>query len=403
MTPAALDIEMDADAGACGYPRVPLHTVCEINPRRTPLLNRDDDAPTSFVPMPAVDAQSGTISDRLERPFREIRKGYTYFEDGDVIFAKITPCMQNGKHAICRDLINGFGFGSTEFHVLRPGPNLLAEWLHFYLRQPALLEDARRHFTGAVGQQRLPDDYLRELEIPVPPLHEQKRIATNLTSMLAAVENARLAAEERLAATEALSFAYVRDSLQNANPLKLYLGECLEEIKQGVGRSWDKYPVLGATRAGLAAAKEPVGKQPERYKFVDHGTVFYNPMRILLGSIAMVDDEHEPGITSPDYVVIRGKAGVLDARWFYRWFRSPFGEQLILSLSRGAVRERILFNRLSEGEIALPPYDVQRDASVKIAAAQRLIPQIVEEIELIKQLPAKLLSQVFGEGPQDNG
>ena len=104
-------------------------------------------------------------------------------------------------------------------------------------------------------------------------------------------------------------------------------------------------------------SKEPVGKNPERYKPVFHGTVFYNPMRILIGSIAIVDDNDEPGITSHDYVALQGREGLMDSRWFYYWLRPPAGEQCIASLARGgAVRERMLFNRLAEGEAAFPPF-----------------------------------------------
>ena len=89
------------------------------------------------------------------------------------------------------------------------------------------------------------------------------------------------------------------------------LTDCLSEVAEGVGLSWKSYRVLGATREGLALAKEPVGKKPERYKLVEPGTIFYNPMRILIGSIAFVDENEEPGITSPDYVVFKTKPGVI--------------------------------------------------------------------------------------------
>ena len=95
------------------------------------------------------------------------------------------------------------------------------------------------------------------------------------------------------------------------------LGDVLIEVKQGIGGKWANYPVLGATRNGLAPAREPPGKHAAKYKPVLHGTVFYNPMRILIGSIAFVDDDDEPGITSPDYVVLRGREGEVDSRWFY--------------------------------------------------------------------------------------
>jgi type I restriction enzyme S subunit len=141
------------------------------------------------------------------------------------------------------------------------------------------------------------------------------------------------------------------------------LGAVLEEVKKGIGSTWGQYPVLGATRNGLALAKEPVGKFPERYKPVFPGTVFYNPMRINIGSIAIVDEQDTPGITSPDYVALCGREGMVDSRWFYYWLRSPFGERCIASLARGAVRERMLFNRLAEAEIELPDYPSQVHAS----------------------------------------
>ena len=131
-----------------------LGEVCELNPRR-PALDRRGDVPTSFVPMEAVDAISGKICQARTRPFGEVSKGYTCFAEGDVLFAKITPCMQNGKHAIARGLLDGIGFGTTEFHVLRPTSAVLAEWVHFFVRRPVFLHDASKHFTGSVGKQRL--------------------------------------------------------------------------------------------------------------------------------------------------------------------------------------------------------------------------------------------------------
>jgi len=115
--------------------------------------------------------------------------------------------------------------------------------------------------------------------------------------------------------------------------------------------------MVGATRGGLAPAKEGIGKNPERYKLVEPGTIFYNPMRILLGSIALLDEGHPPGITSPDYVAFRTRSGMVHPRWFYYWLRSEDGEAFIRTLARGAVRERMLFRRLAEAEIEMPAYD----------------------------------------------
>ena len=155
--------------------RVPLGETCTVNPRAARHAVPDDTLVT-FVPMAAVDSRTGTISVREQRRLAEVANGFTAFEEGDVLFAKITPCMQNGKAAIARRLTNGIGRGSTEFYVLRPGPRILGEYIWHFVRQPRFREAAKRSFTGTAGQQRVPKSFMENASIPLPPLHEQRRI-----------------------------------------------------------------------------------------------------------------------------------------------------------------------------------------------------------------------------------
>jgi type I restriction enzyme, S subunit len=130
------------------------------------------------------------------------------------------------------------------------------------------------------------------------------------------------------------------------------------------------------------------------------GTIFYNPMRILLQFIAMVDENDAPGITSPDYVVMTAAPGVLHPRWFYDWFRSEEGLAFIRSLSRGAFRERLLFKRLAPAEIRIPSWDAQVRAAAILLQAQRFREQAEAGLVTLDALPAALLREVFGEeGP----
>lgn len=249
--------------------------------------------------------------------------------------------------------------------------------------------------TASTTVKHLSSKLLGELEWNIPEFEEQRRIAAHLKSQLAAVEEARNAAQAQSSELTNLANAIVRESLDHPDVETHTLGDVLDEVKRGIGSSWADYPVLGATRAGLAPAKEPVGKNPARYKPVLAGTVFYNPMRILIGSIAMVDDDDTPGITSPDYVALRGREGVVDSRWFYYWLRSPTGEHCIVSLARGAVRERMLFNRLAEGAIELPPYSVQQAASRALAEIRPMKNKIETQFNEIELLPARLLAKAF--------
>jgi type I restriction enzyme S subunit len=154
-----------------------LGEVCEINPRMPKSLADDDAA--SFLPMAAV-SEEGQIAFEEQREVGEVKKGYTYFERGDVLVAKITPCFENGKAARTLSLSNPIGFGSTEFHVLRAGEEIDAAYLFHLIWNARFREVGANNMTGSAGQKRVPADFLKRLEIPLPPLDEQRRIAAIL-------------------------------------------------------------------------------------------------------------------------------------------------------------------------------------------------------------------------------
>ncbi|OPX97217.1 MAG: EcoKI restriction-modification system protein HsdS [Syntrophorhabdus sp. PtaB.Bin006] len=153
--------------------------VCLLNPAFDS-NNISKDTNVSFVPMSAIDETTGEITKADVRQYKEVAKGYTAFKENDVLFAKITPCMENGKVAIARELINGIGFGSTEFHVLRPTEHILKEYLFFFLRQPRFRKRAKSAFTGSAGQLRVPESFFIRTRIPLPTLGEQERIVAIL-------------------------------------------------------------------------------------------------------------------------------------------------------------------------------------------------------------------------------
>lgn len=277
---------------------------------------------------------------------------------------------------------------------MRAGPELDPGYLFAFVQSRAFVDPLVDLTKGAL-YPAVTDRQVLAQSIPWVAVPQQQRIAANLANQLAAVEDARQAATAQLRELTQFANAIVRETLAHPDTESHSLGDVLLEVKQGIGSRWADFPVLGATRDGLAPAKEPVGKNPERYKPVTVGTVFYNPMRILIGSIAMVDEGDAPGITSPDYVALRGREGLVDSRWFYYWLRSPDGERCIASLARGAVRERMLFNRLTEGEIALPPYPVQRAASRALAELRPMKAAVEARLREIERLPQRLLAQVF--------
>jgi len=151
-----------------------LSEICQINPRGKSGLAEHDEV--SFVPMAAVSEISGSIVAAETRELRDVQKGFTPFQEGDILFAKITPCMENGKAAIARNLVNQHGYGSTEFHVIRPSALVLAEWVFAIIRTREFRRAAAASFQGAVGQQRVTASFLSSFRIPLPSLSEQHRI-----------------------------------------------------------------------------------------------------------------------------------------------------------------------------------------------------------------------------------
>jgi type I restriction enzyme S subunit len=161
---------------------------CTINPTRPKGLQANDHQETSFVPMEAVDGDLGIIAGIKIVSFEKVKKGYTYFEENDVLFAKITPCMQNKKSAIARNLINNFGFGSTEFYILRCKERVIPEWIYYFVRNKQFVDEAETHFTGTVGQQRVPKSFLEEYPLLVPPISVQKEIVSKLEKQMTEIE-----------------------------------------------------------------------------------------------------------------------------------------------------------------------------------------------------------------------
>ena len=159
------------------YKMKELGNCCEINPRRPSIALSDKDN-ISFVPMPSV-SEFGYLQNVMDEEFGKVKKGFTYFENNDVLFAKITPCMENGKGAIAQDLTNGIGMGSTEFHVLRPINNVSNPyWLLALTRLPNFRERAAKNMTGTGGQKRVGAAYLENFMVGLPPIELQERFAS---------------------------------------------------------------------------------------------------------------------------------------------------------------------------------------------------------------------------------
>ena len=203
------------------WKEVKLEDVCQINPK-TEIKDMKDDDIVSFLPMTSVKAECNYYAEENVL-YSKVKKGYTKFKNGDVLFAKITPCMENGKVCIVDNLIQGIGFGSTEFHILRCLNNIISKYVYYFVIQQCFRKKAKKNMAGAVGQQRVPADFMKNFDIPLPTLTEQQQIVAEIEKRFAAADEIEKAVNDSLLQAEKLKQSILKQAFagklvpQNSN------------------------------------------------------------------------------------------------------------------------------------------------------------------------------------------
>ena len=162
---------------------VRLGEVVEVNPNKIKIDIGEDEL-VDFIPMKNVSESSPEIIEKNFEKFKDLQKGYTQFIENDILFAKITPCMENGKTAIINDLKEKIGYGSTEFHILRSSKIINNKLLYNFLKQKRFRDDAKYNMTGSVGFRRVPTEFMKSYPFPLPLLEEQQEIVRILDEVL---------------------------------------------------------------------------------------------------------------------------------------------------------------------------------------------------------------------------
>lgn len=179
-----------------GWQKLRLKRIANLNPSKGEIANLPDDMVVTFLPMEAV-GESWEVDYSRTRPLAEVRNGYTYFRDGDILVAKITPCFENGKGALVNGCLNRFGFGTTEFHVIRSPNSETTKFLSYVVRSYRFKVEGAGMMTGTAGQKRLSDDYVKDFEVFLPPILEREKIARFLDRKTAAIDTL-IAKKQRL-------------------------------------------------------------------------------------------------------------------------------------------------------------------------------------------------------------
>lgn len=163
-----------------------LRYILNLNPAKSE-LHLPADTLVSFIPMEAVNYNK-YLTLTQEKFIDEVYKGYTYFRDNDVIVAKITPCFENGKSAIAQNLTNEIAFGTTELHVLRANSLIYNQFLYYLIKSDLFMKIGESEMYGAGGQKRIPEEFIKNFSIGLPPLPEQTAIADYLDNKLGEID-----------------------------------------------------------------------------------------------------------------------------------------------------------------------------------------------------------------------
>jgi type I restriction enzyme, S subunit len=377
-----------------GWQTKAIGDVCTIRPPKSEAraaLNPRDLV--SFVPMEDLPIGSKSIFPKQERPLSDVVNGYTYFADGDVLLAKITPCFENGKLGIARELKNGIGFGSSEYIVLRPDSTLTSDWLYYYLARESFRREGTSRMSGAVGHKRVPKEFVEKYSIPVPPISEQKRMVAILDQVFASIDASSVNSEKNLLTAQTLFEANLHRVFERRDSSWVDFDRPLAELCdlivdcehktapcQDEGIPSIRTPNVGKGKLlleGVNRVSERTYKEWTRRAEPMAGDLIF-AREAPAGNVAVVPDNLRVCLGQRT-VLIRPKRSLFEPAFLAYALLQPCIQQTLLAHSRGATVEHVNMKDIRALDIgAIPPLTIQK--------------QLVEQIEGVAERADSLAS-----------
>jgi type I restriction enzyme S subunit len=343
----------------------------------------------------------------------EVSGSYTYFADGDVLLAKITPCFENGKVGIARGLTNGVGFGSSEFIVFRPKPELDAEFLYYYLARPTFRDEGARTMTGAVGHKRLAKEFVENYPIPLPPLPEQRRLVAILSEAFDAIDIAKANAEKNLQGVQELAEAlsescFVQNSDDSFIPQELTnLCEFIVDCEHKTAPTQEHgFPSIRTPNIGKGhLLLDNVNRVSEETYAAWTRRAVPLPGDLILareapaGNVAVIPDGMRVCLGQRT-VLIRPRREALEPMYLAHLLLQRGSQQRLLAHSRGATVQHINLKDIRAFMIgSVPNLDTQRRVVERLAEIEQMREALSsaqrQKIVALDELAACLLHQAF--------
>lgn len=341
--------------------------------------------------------------------YSEVKKGFTNFQNGDILFAKITPCMENGKGAIAHNMKNGIGFGSTEFHVLRPDTDkITSEWLYYLTTWKTFRKEAERNMTGSAGQKRVPKTFLENYVVNLPDIDTQK----SENKILRKVDDLIFLRKQQLAKLDELAKARFVEMFGTfpANPFRWSIGkiqDVVSDVRYGSSRpavEGGKYPYLrmnNITYSGeldLRDTKRIDIPDSELDKCtVRRGDVLFNRTnsKELVGKTCVYNRDELmvlAGFVIRVRINERIRPEVLSA-----FLNMDFSKRMLIGMCKTAIGQaNINAKELQNIDLYIPPIELQDQFVTlknKIDQQKQTVQQSLEKLELLKKA---LMQEYFG-------
>ena len=339
----------------------------------------------TVLPMELL-SDNGTIDISNIQSYEDVFSGLTIFEAGDVLFAKITPCMENGKGAYVETLTTRYAFGSTEYHVLRPLHKVQGKFLYYYTKNSVFREYAAENMTGAAGQKRVSSRFLKETRLPLPPLPEQIRIAAYLDASCAAIDAAVAAKKKQLEAliemkkeTLHRAFNHAEWPVERVKDLAIKIGSGVTPDGGSAGYLDEGIPLLRSQNVHFEGLRledvafiAPETHREMRNSQLKPHDVLLNITGASIGRCSYVPDDFGEGNVNQHVCIIR-PGHRLHYRFLAEYLSSPMGQGQIMSTFTGASRQGLSHKDLGLIRIPAPSIETQSEvvASLNTAEEQR--------------------------------
>jgi len=394
-----------------------LEEVCQIRPSKQEATKIISDSDlVSFLPMKNLGIEQKYVYSSENKELSSVSSSYTYFQDGDVLLAKITPCFENGKLGIAKDLTNGIGFGSSEYVVYRSLEVLNNEFLYYFLSQEDFREKGRTQMQGAVGHKRITKDFYENSLIPIPPLPEQKQIVKLLDQAFEAIDQAKANIEKNIANAKELFQSKLNDifsqkcegweekTLGEVCTIKPQKKLVKEKLKESDLVSFVPMKYLEVNQMYFNSEETKTLKEAySGYVYFEEGDVVLAKITPCFenGKLGIAKDlKNGIGFGSSEYVIYRVDKDKLSAEFLYFFLNRETFRIKGKSLMSGAVGHKRIQPIFYENEIIyLPSLEEQSKILKNITTVQNSLNKIEStynnKLTSLEELKKSILQKAF--------